>query len=543
MKLRQTMVWLLGAGVAIAGLGAAACVEEPEVETEPAEYVDWGWSSEEAERQWLVGDIDGAAGAELLWTYRGRAALPYCTRSGGNPVWFCASLGASISDSHDTDQRFLLGDTSGDRKQEVLEVFRGWQKIPVCELTAGRWTCTDRPATIHDSGSWEQRFLTGDFDGDTRTDVFQTYRGWGSIPVCRSTGTGWACDNLPATIHNAGSSEQEFLAGDFDGDRKTDVFQTFRGWGSIPVCRSTGAGWSCANLGATIHDSGSPRQRFVTAEYNKDGRTDIYQLYAGWGSIPVCMSTGSGWSCYNLAATLHDSGSEEQQFLTGDFNGDGKTDVAQTYRGWTTIPVCYASLGWDCRNLPAQVENSGSAYQRFVVVDVDRDGKDDIVQTAPGWNHHRVCYSTGTGWSCSVPRSNLPQWGEGRFFTIPAASGSRRTCSDAVKSQYACALDGSSCTLLGTGPCYPYGCDRAGTGCATRCTSNADCASGAQCDVEYGACVTTFYSCKDTFTVVAANGEETSCAPYECRADRCRQECVDNNDCAPGTQCYGMTCR
>jgi hypothetical protein len=87
-------------------------------------------------------------------------------------------------------------------------------------------------------------------------DVVQTYRGWGSIPLCLSTGTGWSCSNPSATIYNSGSREQRFHAADIDGDGRTDVVQVYRGWSSYPVCFSTGTGWSCSNLSATIYDSG-----------------------------------------------------------------------------------------------------------------------------------------------------------------------------------------------------------------------------------------------------------------------------------------------
>src|SRR5262249_10011427 len=162
--------------------------------------------------------------------------------------------------------------------------------------------------TIYNSGDIEQRFAVGDMNGDGRADVIQTYRGWGSIPTCLSTGAGWSCTNAPATIFNSGSSEQQFLVGDFDRGGRTDVFQTYRGWGSIPVCLSTGSGYNCSNLPATIFNSGSREQRFVAADVNGDGRTDIIQMYRGWSSYPVCFSTGTGWSCQNIPATILNPG-------------------------------------------------------------------------------------------------------------------------------------------------------------------------------------------------------------------------------------------
>ncbi|HYO57957.1 VCBS repeat-containing protein [Archangium sp.] len=301
-------------------------------------------------------------------------------------AFWTANLPATIYNTGSSEQQFLTGDFNGDGRTDVFQTYRGWATIPVCRSSGIGWECGNLGATIHNAGSSEQRFLTGDFDGDGRTDIFQTYRGWSSIPVCRSTGIGWECGNLGATLYNAGSSEQQFLTGDFNGDGRTDIFQTYRGWSSIPVCRSSGIGWECGNLGATIHNAGSSEQQFLTGDFNGDGRTDIFQTYRGWGSIPVCLSTGEGWSCSNLPATIHNSGSSEQRFVAADVNGDGRTDIVQTYRGWSSYPVCFSTdSGWSCSNIPAVIYDSGSSEQRFLTGDFNADGKADLFQMFRGW--------------------------------------------------------------------------------------------------------------------------------------------------------------
>jgi hypothetical protein len=362
----------------------------------------YGASFSPTDHRFLFGDTNNDGRADVLQGWRAWGSIPDCsyTAAGG---FSCTNPAATLYNWDDPQQEMLTGDFDGNGTTDVLQAYRKWGSLPRCLSSGGGWSCANPAATIyqHADDTDEQRFMVGRFNADNKSDVIQVFRKWGSIPLCLSTGGGWSCTNPAATIYDSGSTEQQFLAGDFNGDGMQDVFQTFRGWGSIPTCCATGSGWSCSNFPATIYNSGNLEQRFATGDFNGDGRADVIQTFRGWGSIPTCLSTGGGWSCSNNAATIYNSGSSEQQFLTGDFNGDGKTDVFQTFRGWGSIPTCTSTgSGWSCANLPATIYNSGSREQRFVAADVNGDGRTDIVQTYRGWGSYPVCFSTGSGWDC-----------------------------------------------------------------------------------------------------------------------------------------------
>jgi hypothetical protein len=353
------------------------------------------------EQQWLVGDVNHDRYSDVLQTFRGWQSIPICAWSPWIG-WDCSNPAATIYDSGSWEQSFLNGDFNGDRRTDVIQTYRGWGSIPLCTSNSSSWSCSNNAATIYNSGSWEQKFLAGDFDGDGKDDVFQTWRSWGSIPVCLSSGSSWNCSNPAATIYNSGSWEQQFLTGDFNGDGKTDVAQVFRGWSSIPVCLSNGTGWDCSNYSATIYNSGSWEQKFITGDFDGDGKTDIAQTWRGWSSIPVCSWNGGGWNCSNNPATIYDSGSWEQQFLAGDFNHDGVDDVVQTYRGWQSIPLCLSSgWDWECSNLSADIYDSGSWEQKFLVGDINRDGRADVLQAYRGWSSYPACMNYGSNWFCA----------------------------------------------------------------------------------------------------------------------------------------------
>jgi MYXO-CTERM domain-containing protein len=57
-----------------------------------------------------------------------------------------------------------------------------------------------------------------------------------------------------------------------------------------------------------------------------------------------------------------------------------------------------------------------------------------------------------------------------------------------------------------------------------------------------GKCAQATATCADAFTVMTAGGMLVSCAPYKCLNGACQQQCVTNNDCAPGYDCMSSKC-
>lgn len=104
-----------------------------------------------------------------------------------------------------------------------------------------------------------------------------------------------------------------------------------------------------------------------------------------------------------------------------------------------------------------------------------------------------------------------------------------------------CPGDSGDCVTINT-PCYPWGCDDGA--CNTICSTNADCAAGAECDQVARSCVPVINTCSDGYTVRQANGAEVSCGGYRCVAGACQQQCRTNLDCQTdqGFSCQNNHC-
>jgi hypothetical protein len=243
----------------------------------------------------------------------------------------------------------------------------GWQSVPVATVSAGPPNAAAfdfRNFGIANFGAWAQAPgavpLAGDFDGDTFTDIALTGgSGWTTIPVARSANDGGF---FPPTNIGVGgpdganwgahatTSAAKKLVGDFNRDGKSDILLVGGpGWTSLPVAISQGGGqFSATNFDVpAFADQGNPAVTALTGDFNGDGRTDVVLLgKADWTSLPVALSNGNGtfngqsWSSGSFSEWASQS---EVKPLAADFDGDGRTDLALVGGpGWLTQPVAFA---------------------------------------------------------------------------------------------------------------------------------------------------------------------------------------------------------
>lgn len=190
----------------------------------------------------------------------------------------------------------------------------------------------------------------------------------------------------------------DFAAGDFDGDRKPDLYG-FRRSGannSTEVHILTGAsGYKRFGLQATtaMHATGHLRDRieFRTGDYDGDNRSDIYVIHrvGGSGKTEVhVLSAASNFQKFILhAATgLHSTfGKNTYEFQTGDFDRDNKSDLYVFKRDGanakTEVHILSAASGFKhfAKQIGTGLHSTANAPTYDLRTgDFDNDGRTDI---------------------------------------------------------------------------------------------------------------------------------------------------------------------
>jgi hypothetical protein len=167
---------------------------------------------------------------------------------------------------------------------------------------------------------------TADFNGDSKLDLAVTQPGTGKISFLLNDGTGgFATDafNAPSVFFGAQPSAIE--AGDFNNDNKADLIVLGRNSNSILVLLGTGTGSFATSFAGPLVGSSSFSDDLASGDFNGDGKADLAVLRGNGNVVHVLKGDGAGnFSDYAIIALPGIPGS----IAVRDLNGDSKPDIA-----------------------------------------------------------------------------------------------------------------------------------------------------------------------------------------------------------------------
>jgi VCBS repeat protein len=236
------------------------------------------------------------------------------------------------------------------------------------------------PAVFPSGGSTLVGLAALNLLGDSRLDLITVARGDNSIRVLPGNADGTFGD---AQVFSGGDDLTHATAGDVNGDGIPDLLAVGHLSNALFVRLGLGGGQFAPLVKYPLRNHGN---RLVVADLNRDGYADVVVSHDGSGA-PIFVtaflgsSTGELHSVWELGTSYFTT----EDIATGDFDGDGKIDVAIAMNDNRAAVMVLRGLGTGAFAapvfLPPLSESPGisDGTTGLAVGDVNRDGRDDII--------------------------------------------------------------------------------------------------------------------------------------------------------------------
>ena len=289
-----------------------------------------------------------------------------------------------------------VGDFNGDGKLDLAVVNYGSNTVSVF---LGNGNGTYQAPQTYATGNGPRSVAVGDFNGDGKADLVVTNYGQGlpvrnpgdTVSVLLGNGNGTF---QPQQTFATGSYPISVAVGDFNGDGKLDLAVVNSGSNTLSVLLNT------TTVGATTV-SFAPQQTFAAGsvpvsvavgDFNGDGKADLAVGSANSRAVSVFLGNGNG--TFQPRQTFA-TGIDPYAIAVADFNGDGKVDLAVANYGFNTVSVFLGN--GDGTFLPQQTFATGSDPYAIAVADFNGDGKSDLAVANEGSNTVSVLLGNGDG--------------------------------------------------------------------------------------------------------------------------------------------------
>jgi len=331
-----------------------------------------------------LGDVDNDGDLDIVGVVNWNAAPSYVYRSNaGGPPSLDFWRYVRVSDRHERTFGMAFADVDADGDQDVASG-RYLYRNPGGSLT-GAWIQTTVDADIH-------LFQALDVDGDDRADWLAMRPNSAANRIDLywyeaqdAAGTDWHAvvkfGEVPNSEHPAGFQGSR-LAQIAAGDRPEIVISTSQGpcYFTVPANPAAGA---CPRVWIAANDSD---EGVDLADFDGDGRLDLAFTGGASKQVKWARNPGDGsspWPVFVVGTFAEADWPDRCE--AGDFNGDGRPDVAVTEENAGSLPDALA-YWWE---QPAASPTNGNWTRHWVTTrytlnsmdggDVDRDGDLDLV--------------------------------------------------------------------------------------------------------------------------------------------------------------------
>jgi hypothetical protein len=320
---------------------------------------------------------------------------------------FTPATGSPIAvGSNDSDTTSIaVGNFNNDGHPDLVVTNINWtdsgeQGTVILLLGKGDGTFTAAAKSPFAAGGSAQFAAVGDFNGDGNADL-AVVNGYGGNGVILLLGNGAGGFTKASSSTTVGNNPIYAVAGDFNGDSKTDLAVANQYDSTISILLGNGSGGFTAASGSPISVGNSPNS-IAVGDLNGDGKLDLAVANAGGSSVSILQGNGDGTftAAANSPITLNSS---PESIAIGDFNGDGIADLAATLNGYPGAIAILLGRGQGTFTQPGNSPvAAGDGTYSLAVADFNGDGIADLAVTNENSTTEGVLLTTAQASTATV---------------------------------------------------------------------------------------------------------------------------------------------
>ena len=326
-------------------------------------------------------------------------------------VTFSSATGSPFSTVY-APLEIAVGDFNGDSKPDL--VVAGLPNVAVF-LGKGDGTFTQAsgsPFSMYSPSAGTDplpsAFAVGDFNNDGKLDFAVSDFGYSfnNVPVLLGNGDGtFAASTAPANTNRPNSCA--VAAADFNGDGGLDLAVGNDVYGALDILLGYGDGAFSEAVNSPIFLGAIGQCSVAVGDLNGDGKLDLAIATSSANSVTILFGNGDGTF---TAATGPSpaTGKQPQSIVTGDFNGDGKLDLAIANAADNTVTILLGNGDGTFTQAAGSPIAVGTAPYTIVAADFRANGKLDLATANSGSNDVTLLLGNGDGTFTQAPASPFP---------------------------------------------------------------------------------------------------------------------------------------
>jgi hypothetical protein len=306
------------------------------------------------------------------------------TTPGSSPPIFATKVDFATGANPDA---IVLGDLNGDGRPDVAVANNSSNTVSVLldSTSPGASAPTLAARVDFPTGGAPESIAIADFNGDGKPDLAIANQSSSSSSVLQNLTVPGASPSFAARFDvNAGTGSVSVAAQDLNGDGKADLIVANFNSNTVSVSlNATPWGRLLGFATATNFATGNDAHFIAVHDLNGDGRPDMVIVNAAASTLSVLFDTtapGAGTATFGTKVDIA-TGVSPRGVSIGDFNGDGLPDLAIVNTTSSTLSVFLntTSPGAATASFAARVDfPTGAAPISVAMGDFNGDGRPDI---------------------------------------------------------------------------------------------------------------------------------------------------------------------